>query len=114
MGSARRADAQYLVKTIQRYGVSMTPHYVPTMLEAFIECGGRNMREFERVFSSGEALGRETVGEWCRQMGANRRLHNLYGPTEAAVDVTYWECKAEDEWRGVPIGNPSRTLRSMC
>src|SRR5439155_179710 len=29
-----------------------------------------------------------------------------YGPTEAAIDVTYWECRPDDERRVIPIGRP--------
>lgn len=32
-------------------------------------------------------------------------LHNRYGPTETAINVTHWQCRAEDGSRS-PIGRP--------
>jgi AMP-binding enzyme/AMP-binding enzyme C-terminal domain/Phosphopantetheine attachment site len=58
-----------------------------------------------RVICSGEPLAPDLAGEFFTKLRAE--LHNLYGPTEAAVDVTAWQCHAEDEHASsVPIGRP--------
>jgi thioesterase domain-containing protein/acyl carrier protein len=53
--------------------------------------------------SSGEALSYDLQQRFFERL--NAKLHNLYGPTEAAIDVTFWECVANEE-RSVPIGRP--------
>ena len=96
-------DPHYLVNTIQQHQIS-TLHFVPSMLEAFVE---ENQMEqchsVRQVISSGEALSFELQERFFDRLSA--KLHNLYGPTEASIDVTAWECE-----RGaactVPIGQP--------
>ncbi|MFE7275840.1 amino acid adenylation domain-containing protein [Streptomyces sp. NPDC057623] len=98
-------DPDYLARTIREQDVT-TCHFVPSMLQVFLgspdaaDCGSA----LRRVFSSGEALPRETAAEFSRVL-PGAVLHNLYGPTEAAVDVTYHECVPGDTGP-VPIGRP--------
>jgi amino acid adenylation domain-containing protein len=99
-------DSAYLVKLIREQGVT-TIHFVPSMLQAFIEEPGiEKCLSLRRVICSGEALG------WELQQAFHRRLpwaelHNLYGPTEAAVDVTSWHCEPAGGHPGVvPLGKP--------
>src|SRR5215213_8250361 len=102
-------DPSYLAEVIEREKIT-TVHFVPTMLEAFLEgaeagkCGS-----LKRVICSGEALSVELERKFYREMRAE--LHNLYGPTEASVDVTYWECERESRRRTVPIGRPIANTR---
>ncbi|AOR31555.1 non-ribosomal peptide synthetase [Streptomyces fodineus] len=98
-------DPAYLAQLIRERSVT-TCHFVPSMLQAFLAepaaagCGG----ELRRVFSSGEALSRETADAFARTL-PGVELHNLYGPTEASVDVTYHALLPEDSGT-VPIGVP--------
>ncbi len=99
-------DSAYLVKLIREQGIT-TIHFVPSMLQAFIEEPGvEKCVSLKRVICSGEALG------WELQEAFHRRLpwaelHNLYGPTEAAVDVTFWHCERGSQRPGVvPLGRP--------
>ena len=104
-------DSRYLVELIREAAVT-TLHFVPSMLQLFVEEeGARDCRSIRRVICSGEALPyhlQERFFErlpWCE-------LHNLYGPTEASVDVTYWECRRGDPRRIVPIGRPIANMRT--
>ncbi|MEU5163243.1 amino acid adenylation domain-containing protein [Streptomyces sp. NPDC020875] len=98
-------DPGYLARLITEESVT-TCHFVPSMLQAFLaapaaaDCAGT----LRRVFSSGEALTRETARAFARTL-PGVGLHNLYGPTEAAVDVTYHACGPGDSG-AVPIGVP--------
>jgi amino acid adenylation domain-containing protein len=101
-------DPAYLSALVEREGVT-TLHFVPSMLQAFLETGepGR-FGSVRRVVCSGEALSVELRDRFFESFPATE-LHNLYGPTEAAVDVTYWECRPEDA--AVPIGRPVANTR---
>jgi len=95
-------DGDYLAKLIQDEQIT-TVHFVPSMLGAFLRTPdvGR-CTSLRRVICSGEALSPELAKEFFRHFVCE--LHNLYGPTEAAVDVTNWECTADNIGTTVPIG----------
>ncbi|HEU0079607.1 MAG TPA: amino acid adenylation domain-containing protein, partial [Longimicrobiaceae bacterium] len=102
-------DPAYLAEVVERERVT-TLHFVPPMLEAFLEgaeverCGS-----VRRVVCSGEALPWELTVRFFAAL-PRAELHNLYGPTEAAVDVTYHACGSVAE-RVVPIGRPVANTR---
>ncbi|MGW6010603.1 amino acid adenylation domain-containing protein [Streptomyces sp. NPDC055210] len=111
-------DPAYLAELIREQGVT-TLHFVPSMLEAFLQSFEPSSPRPEegtappawaaslrRVFSSGEALPTAASARWLALTGVP--LHNLYGPTEAAVDVTYHPYDRHDIAPGttVPIGRP--------
>ncbi|MGX4687703.1 amino acid adenylation domain-containing protein [Streptomyces sp. JNUCC 63] len=97
-------DPAYLARLIRDEGVT-TMHFVPSMLQVFLteptvaQCTG-----LRRVICSGEALPGEVRARFYEKLDVP--LHNLYGPTEASVDVTSWECSAQDPDGPVPIGAP--------
>src|SRR4029079_4595047 len=105
-------DPARLVETIRRERVT-TLHFVPSMLQAFIEHVAVEETQTEhvqawaslrRVICSGEALPaelRDRVAKYLPQV----QLENLYGPTEASIDVTRWVCGG-DQSAEVPIGRP--------
>jgi amino acid adenylation domain-containing protein len=98
-------DPDYLVRLISQERVT-TLHFVPSMLKVFLEEPGlERCSSLERVVCSGEALPVE-LQDQCLQRLPRAGLHNLYGPTEAAVDVTWYDCKAREALRSVPIGRP--------
>src|SRR4029077_15697555 len=84
-----------------------TLHFVPSMLQAFMESvphEAARLSAVRRIICSGEALPaelRDQVSQHLPQV----QLENLYGPTEASIDVTRWAC-AGDQSREVPIGRP--------
>ena len=97
-------DPEYLGQTIEQQKVT-TIHFVPSMLQAFLESGeAKKCEKLRRIICSGEALSAELAGKCLKRIPAE--LHNLYGPTEAAIDVTYWPCRREDLAGGVAIGKP--------
>ncbi len=97
-------DPAYLVDIIARERIT-TLHFVPSMLQIFLQAEGLNRcHALRRVFCSGEALPYEVQQKFFELCSAE--LHNLYGPTEAAVDVTYWGCRADYSRALVPIGRP--------
>ena len=108
-----------LVDAIRRHHVT-TMHFVPSMLNAFLEyLHGRDAATFaglaslRRVFASGEALMPAHVRKFNQLLAgkSEARLINLYGPTEATVDVTYFDCPTENNFERIPIGRPVHNTR---
>ncbi|MGK3998773.1 amino acid adenylation domain-containing protein [Sorangium sp. So ce1024] len=98
-------DGERLVELITRHEVT-TLHFVPPMLQAFLETpGAATCRSLRRVICSGEALPAELARRFFDRM-EHAELHNLYGPTEASIDVTAWACRRDDTSASVPIGFP--------
>ncbi|HEY3871111.1 MAG TPA: amino acid adenylation domain-containing protein [Actinocrinis sp.] len=100
-------DPYYLVGLIRRHRVT-TCHFVPSMLQAFLEepavadCGDT----LRRVICSGEELTPALAGRF-RRMLPTTQLHNLYGPTEAAIDVTAQPVgDGHEHSTRIPIGRP--------
>ena len=95
-------DPDYLRTIIGRDSIT-TIHFVPSMLEVFLESG--NLHEcntLRRIICSGERLPAELVRKIHRTLDIE--VHNLYGPTEATVDVSFWHCAKEAE--SILIGKP--------
>ncbi len=87
-----------------------TIHFVPSMLQAFVEEPGlAACRSLRRVICSGEALPYALQQRFFARCAAE--LHNLYGPTEAAVDVSAWACQRASRTPVVPIGRPIANLQ---
>ncbi len=116
-------DPAYLASIIVEQRIT-TLHFVPSMLQAFLQepqlehCTSlrRDYSNFrphtpatlwlKRMLCSGEALSPELQQRFFERFPAHVQLHNLYGPTEAAIDVTYWECQRYSDLGNVPIGRP--------
>ena len=88
---------------VRRYHIS-TLHFVPSMLNVFVDEPSAEGLSIDRVFCSGEELTQGLCERFHQTVSAE--LHNLYGPTEAAVDVSYWQAKPGDRRQPVPIGAP--------
>jgi amino acid adenylation domain-containing protein/FkbM family methyltransferase len=98
-------DSSYLTRLITAQQIT-TLHFVPSMLQAFLEDRGvEQCKTVRRVICSGEALGVNLQERFFERM-PGAELHNLYGPTEAAIDVTSWRCERDDRRSSVPIGRP--------
>ncbi|MDE2100555.1 MAG: amino acid adenylation domain-containing protein, partial [Patescibacteria group bacterium] len=91
-------DPQKILEVIKEKEISVL-HFVPSMLNIFIshiDANRINPSDFplKKVFTSGEALGVDSVLRFKKLFNANgTEIHNLYGPTEAAIDVTYYDCR---------------------
>ncbi|MDG4858134.1 amino acid adenylation domain-containing protein [Streptomyces sp. T-3] len=96
-------DPLALAETIRSEQATVA-HFVPSMLDIFLQSEVGALPDLRLVFSSGEALSAAAVGGFYEQFQG--RLHNLYGPTEAAIDVSHWHCTPEDVRGAVPIGRP--------
>src|SRR6185369_6447498 len=98
-------DPRYLADLIAREKIT-TVHFVPSMLEVFLETPGLEaLASLRRVVASGEALPPQLVRRFFSRL-PHAELHNLYGPTEASVDVSFWPCVPEPPGDVVPIGRP--------
>ncbi len=99
-------DPAYLCRLIQEQKIT-TLHFVPPILRALL--AGPDIAgclSVKQVFSGGESLTPPLVRDFYQSF-SNAELHHLYGPTEAAVDVTSWECPADESpYSVVPIGRP--------
>ncbi|MBB6716466.1 non-ribosomal peptide synthetase, partial [Clostridium gasigenes] len=108
-------DPNIIAKNIKEGKVTVI-HFVPSMFNVFMEYiisenKTRDINSLEKVFTSGEELKSEQSNLFNEKIGKlnNTKLVNLYGPTEAAVDVTYYDCKENEEV--VPIGKPIDNIR---
>lgn len=101
-------DPAYLRDVVRERGVT-TLHFVPSMLQTFLEQRGLDaLSSLRRVLCSGEALPVELARRCLERLPAE--LHNLYGPTEAAVDVSSFVVPRGALDR-LPIGYPISNLR---
>lgn len=87
-------------------------HFVPSVLDLFIKYLENNPDEREKVttlknlFVSGEVLNAALINRFYAMFSTeNVKTHNLYGPAECAVDVTFYDCKAQES-DPLPIGRP--------
>ncbi|WP_426135736.1 non-ribosomal peptide synthetase [Pseudomonas sp. PWP3-1b2] len=103
-GPGEHRDPHRIAQLVQQHGVT-TLHFVPPLLQVFIdEPLAAECTSLRRLFSGGEALPAELRNRVLAQLPAVQ-LHNRYGPTETAINVTHWQCSAEDGERS-PIGRP--------
>ncbi len=103
-------DPDYLNQIIQTEQIT-TLHFVPSMLSLFLQATTTaQSTSLKYVICSGEALPLEYQHRFF-QVLPQVELHNLYGPTEAAVDVTWWQCRADNPYNSVPIGKPIANTR---
>ncbi|MFO0760428.1 MAG: amino acid adenylation domain-containing protein [Byssovorax sp.] len=102
-------DPAYLAEIIAGQGITAA-HFVPSMLEAFLEHpASAACHSLRYCYSGGEALTLRLLQKFYeRRLGAS--LHNLYGPAEAAIDVTTWPCRPDATV--VPIGKPFHNVRA--
>ncbi|HEX5658179.1 MAG TPA: amino acid adenylation domain-containing protein, partial [Polyangiales bacterium] len=106
-GPGEHRDAERLQALIHAHQVT-TLHFVPPMLEAFLDGASREQcASLRRIVCSGEALSGELARRCFARLSVE--LHNLYGPTEAAIDVSAWQCLREDA--STPIGRPIANIQ---
>jgi amino acid adenylation domain-containing protein len=103
-------DPDYLIDMIEKAAIT-TLHFVPSMLQVFLEqlagdaAAQTRFPSLRRVLCSGEALGRALL-QRMHEILPRVSLHNLYGPTEAAIDVTCYACDPNTTAASVSIGRP--------
>jgi len=75
----------------------------------------KEMARVKRVFASGEALlpvHVDTFNSILFKTNATR-LYNLYGPTEASIEVSCFDCTADQPIPVVPIGKPIHNMHLL-
>ncbi|MBC2639974.1 MULTISPECIES: non-ribosomal peptide synthetase [unclassified Rhodococcus (in: high G+C Gram-positive bacteria)] len=102
-------DPRYLARIVERESIT-TLHFVPSMLEAFVEqCGRRTPATLRRVFSAGESLSTATASRFTEHSTA--ALFNWYGPCEAAA-ATSEPFDGNDFGSSVALGRPVQNIRT--
>jgi amino acid adenylation domain-containing protein len=101
-------DSQYLLNVIKQEGIT-TIHFVPSMLEVFLEEKVEEATSLRRVICSGEALTKNLEQRLLSRTQA--QVSNLYGPTEAAIDVSYWISERDRAGQSTPIGRPIANIQ---
>ena len=96
-------DPVALAGLVRAHGITAM-HFVPSMLDLFLDAPASDGLRIARVFASGEALPARLSDLFHRRITG--QLHNLYGPTEAAVDVTAHRARPGVQGASVPIGRP--------
>jgi amino acid adenylation domain-containing protein len=97
-------DPAALAAIIQKQRITII-HFVPSMLNLFLdEAAAAHCQTLRCVILSGEAVSLDLKRKFYQHLATP--LFNLYGPTEAAVDVSCWECHANDSSDPIPIGAP--------
>ncbi len=97
-------DNAYLIKLISEQQITMA-HFVPSMLELFLETKGiERCHSLRFVLSGGEYLSAHLKDRFLARLKAD--LHNQYGQTETCIDVLYWTCSRDQQENTVPLGRP--------
>ncbi|MFB7721388.1 amino acid adenylation domain-containing protein [Nocardia sp. NPDC056100] len=100
-------DPAYIARTIREYGVTSV-HFVPSMLEAYLDGPAAEQASLRWVFAAGEALSAQTARNFASALPGTE-LVNWYGPAEATVVTAF---HAEDvAGVAVPIGAPVANTR---
>jgi amino acid adenylation domain-containing protein len=100
---AGHLDASYLSGLIADEQITVV-HFVPPLLQRFLDEDVRSCVALRYVLASGEALSRELEQRFFERLDV--RMYNLYGPTEASIDVTAFECGRLPARARVPLGWP--------
>ncbi|TWB12405.1 FkbM family methyltransferase/amino acid adenylation domain-containing protein [Nitrospirillum amazonense] len=101
-------DPAYIAAIMAASRVTIA-HFVPTMLDVFME-GTAPPPSLRMVVCSGEGLNAATADRFLR-LFPTTALVNLYGPTEAAIDVSVWRCDRPSPCPVTPIGRPIANTR---
>jgi amino acid adenylation domain-containing protein len=104
-------DPAYLAELIVKKNISVI-HFVPSLLQVFLDVTNLPNNHLRLVVTSGEALSFKLKEQFLLQYPSIMLL-NLYGPTEASIEVAYWVCllAAKSELnRAVPIGKPIKNV----
>ncbi|MFE4462893.1 amino acid adenylation domain-containing protein, partial [Nocardia tengchongensis] len=102
-------DPAYIARTIDEYAVTSV-HFVPSMLDAYLDAADRRHPSLRWVFAAGEALTAESAATFAAAL-PDTRLVNWYGPAEATVVTAHPGEHAHGV--AVPIGGPVANTRVL-
>ncbi|MRH91645.1 amino acid adenylation domain-containing protein [Nocardia sp. SYP-A9097] len=100
-------DPAYIARMIGECGVTSV-HFVPSMLEAYLDGPAASNPGLRWVFAAGEALSAQTAGKFAAVLPGTD-LVNWYGPAEATVVTAHPAERAAGV--AVPIGSPVANTR---
>jgi len=106
-------DPQLIADTVAEQRVTLI-HFVPSMLNLFLEyiqtspASLQGLKTLRRVFTTGEPLTVPQVKLFHATLHCEHAtcLTNLYGPTETTIEVSFFDCPADEELETIPIGKP--------
>lgn len=106
-------NPEIIIQAIHQQRIN-TIHFVPSLFNILLEYINDNkisiavFDTLTTIFTSGEALEKHHVEKFYKKFGNDTaiKLINLYGPTEATIDVSYFDCSEEANYRKIPIGKP--------
>ncbi|MFE3984425.1 amino acid adenylation domain-containing protein [Nocardia tengchongensis] len=102
-------DPAYIARTIDEYAVTSV-HFVPSMLDAYLDAADRRHPSLRWVFAAGEALTAESAATFAAAL-PDTQLVNWYGPAEATVVTAHPGEHAHGV--AVPIGGPVANTRVL-
>ncbi|WP_051966849.1 non-ribosomal peptide synthetase [Kitasatospora mediocidica] len=97
-------DVDYLHDIVDRREVTVC-HFVPSMLQAFLDTPDSGHPRLRVLLSGGEELS-AALARRAQERYPNAELHNQYGPTEAVIDVTAGRVPTALPPGRIPIGRP--------
>jgi amino acid adenylation domain-containing protein len=86
-------------------------HFVPSLLQIFLEHEFPTVPSLRWLICSGEALRVDLYESASKWLADWSKTANLYGPTEAAIDVTAWVNRQKCCPANIPIGGPIQNVR---
>ncbi|NBT86422.1 MAG: amino acid adenylation domain-containing protein, partial [Alphaproteobacteria bacterium] len=101
-------DPKYIVELIEKKEISII-HFVPSMLDTYLEQNNQNHDSLRLTITSGENLNHTSLRKFNSIFKSE--LHNLYGPTEASIDVTSYFCDPQGGKNIVSIGHPISNIQ---
>ncbi|GAB0102601.1 hypothetical protein JMUB6875_15700 [Nocardia sp. JMUB6875] len=102
-------DPAYIASLIDEYAVTSV-HFVPSMLDAYLDGAARRHPSLRWVFAAGEALSAESAAKFAAAL-PDTELINWYGPAEATVVTAHPAERAHGV--AVPIGSPVANTRVL-
>ncbi|MET8422683.1 amino acid adenylation domain-containing protein [Nocardia sp. NPDC004860] len=102
-------DPAYIARTIDEYAVTSV-HFVPSMLDAYLDGAARRHPSLRWVFAAGEALTAESATKFAAAL-PDTELVNWYGPAEATVVTAHPAERTHGV--AVPIGSPVANTRVL-
>ncbi|MEU1430626.1 amino acid adenylation domain-containing protein [Nocardia sp. NPDC005746] len=102
-------DPAYIARVIDEYAITSV-HFVPSMLDAYLDGAARRHPSLRWVFAAGEALSAESAAKFAAAL-PDTKLVNWYGPAEATVVTAH----PAEHTHGVavPIGGPVANTRVL-
>ncbi|WP_444543745.1 amino acid adenylation domain-containing protein, partial [Nocardia concava] len=102
-------DPAYIASLIDEYAVTSV-HFVPSMLDAYLDGAARRHPSLRWVFAAGEALSAESATKFAAAL-PDTDLLNWYGPAEATVVTAHPAERTHGV--AVPIGSPVANTRVL-